>query len=843
MTTAGAAVSATQLTSPYVGLSVFTEDDAAIFFGREPERAVLISNLRAARLTLLYAQSGTGKSSLLRAGVASRLNELAQRSFNERGTARNIPVVFSSWRDEPADELIAQVGQQITRFRQAASPAWRAPQRLEEALEQASEAADAALLVILDQFEEYFLYRSREAQDARFADELASCINRGDLRANFLISIREDAYSGLGDLFKSRIDNVYGNYLRLENLTADSARQAIEKPIASYNQAHRERQPVEIEPALVDVVLGQLRSARLALDQTATGRPEGPNGAAPCRDEIAAPYLQLVMERLWETESGLGSRKLRLATLEQLGGAQTIVWSHLDQALSGLPSPEREAAADILHYLVTPSGTKIALTAADLAEYTKRPVSLARALLEHLASAQTRILRPVAPPPGNDGGVRYEISHDLLAPAILDWGRRQKAARLEQEKEAAERRVLLEKRRARNFRALAAGALALLVVAAILFLVLRPRGLVTAAMAAAAVQPDRLTESLLSTQFAATDVPDGTSAFAPQLSDSLTSLTSTSDNTPKASGLMADIGTKFAGAGDIRVNYYVFDNQAYANSYFQSSDPFPDTYRSAGSFSPPGIGDTTKCTRATGPAHLTYQGCQTLSANVVSYSWVIESGRPNGANLESELALDAVRHLRNVAEETPPESLPQPPGSLRAGTLFAKLNSIFPAMLVPEGLGSSPTVRTAQNRAAPGLMDDNDRIEIDFQGSGPDYAIIDFFVFDTAQHAQSWATPGLYPDNPAGKADTQTNLLPFPPSGFSSSLQAQCNTYSQPAVLGDLAQGVSACYFQWGNVVAEGLSKENATPVNREPSAADSNMALTLAWAALLRVDQAIAPR
>ena len=477
MATTGAAVSATRLTSPYVGLSVFTEDDAAIFFGREPERAVLISNLRAARLTLLYAQSGTGKSSLLRAGVASRLKELAQRSFDERGTARNIPIVFSSWRDEPADELIAQIGQQITRFRQPASPAWRAPERLEEALEQASQAADATLLVILDQFEEYFLYRSREARDCRFADELASCINRGDLRANFLISIREDAYSGLGDLFKSRIDNVYGNYLRLENLTADSARQAIEKPIASYNHVHREQQPVEIEPALVDAVVGQLRSGRFALDQTATGRLEGPDGAAPCRDEIAAPYLQLVMQRLWETETGLGSRKLRLATLEQLGGAQTIVWTHLDRALSGLPSQEREAAADIFHYLVTPSGTKIALTAADLAEYTNRPVSLATALLEHLASAPNRILRPVAPPPGSDGGVRYEISHDLLAHAILDWGGRHKAARLEQEKEAAERRVLIEKRRARNFRTLA-GALALLVVVAAAILiplvVLRP---------------------------------------------------------------------------------------------------------------------------------------------------------------------------------------------------------------------------------------------------------------------------------------------------------------------------------------------------------------------------------
>jgi WD40 repeat protein len=471
MTITELAVPATAMGCPYVGLRVFTEDDAAMFFGREPERAVLISNLRAARLTLLYAQSGTGKSSLLRAGVASRLTELAQRSFDERGTARNIPVAFSSWRDEPTDELIAEIGQQITRFRPTASQAWQAPQRLGEALEQASKATNATLLVILDQFEEYFLYRSEEARDGRFADELASCINSGALRANFLISIREDAYSGLGDLLKSRIDNVYGNYLRLTNLDADSAREAIEKPLASFNEAHREERPVEIEPALVDAVLGQLRPDQFVLDQTGKGRLEEPNGDEPNGDEIAAPYLQLVMERLWQAEVGLGSRKLRLVTLEQLGGAQTIVRTHVDRALSGLPPDDREAAVDILYHLVTPSGTKIALTAADLAEYTNRPVGPATALLERLASTETRLLRPVPPPPGKEGGIRYEISHDLLAPAILDWGGRQKADRLEQEKEVAEQQARIEKRRARNFRALAFGSLAVLVVAILLAVV------------------------------------------------------------------------------------------------------------------------------------------------------------------------------------------------------------------------------------------------------------------------------------------------------------------------------------------------------------------------------------
>jgi hypothetical protein len=197
MTATGIARDTAALEGPYVGLTFYTQENAALFFGRNTERTVLISNLRAARLTLLYAQSGAGKSSLLRAGVASRLGELAQRGLRERGAARNIPVVFSSWRDDPTAGLIDAIQKAIIPFVPEALPAEFSRERLEEAIEAASRAADSTLLVMLDQFEEYFLYQSVEGRDRRFADELAACINRPDLRTNFLISIREDAYSGL----------------------------------------------------------------------------------------------------------------------------------------------------------------------------------------------------------------------------------------------------------------------------------------------------------------------------------------------------------------------------------------------------------------------------------------------------------------------------------------------------------------------------------------------------------------------------------------------------------------------------------------------------------------------
>ena len=414
---------------PYVGLNFYTQENAAMFFGRDTERTVLISNLRASRLTLLLPERGR-EGSLLRAGVAARLAELAQRSLNQRGAARNIPVVFSSWRDDPTVELIGEIREAISPFLLAALPPTPTPDRLEVAIEAASTATDAALLVILDQFEEYLLYRPGKVRERPFADELAACINRADLRANFLISIREDAYFALGDLFKGRIANVYGNYFHLEHLTREAAREAIEKPVAIFNELHVGQAPVQIEPGLVDAVLDQFRPDQLAPGLGGVGRLAEGNGAEPHRDEVEASYLQLVMKRLWDVEQEKRSRKLRLHTLEDLGGAQEIVRTDVDRALGALSDDDRAAAADIFRYLVTPSGTKIALGDSDLAEYTGRSAGETNVLLQRLAGSDTRILRAVPPPLGEDGQTRFEISHDLLAPRY--WtGARVRAARLE----------------------------------------------------------------------------------------------------------------------------------------------------------------------------------------------------------------------------------------------------------------------------------------------------------------------------------------------------------------------------------------------------------------------------
>jgi WD40 repeat protein len=418
----GASESGGSRGNPYVGLDYYDEKLGGWFFGRDTETAQVITNLRAARLTLLHAESGVGKSSLLRAGAAWRMRRLADENLARRGIARSVPIVFSSWKDDPVAELAETIRIAVRPYLAGRPEPVIPAGGLDACIQAAASAARSSLLIMLDQFEEYFLYRSREPVPERFADELAYCINRPDLRANFLIAIREDAYAGLGDLFKGRIANVYGNYLRIEYLDRAAAQKAIRGPVEVYN-SFPGVQPVTIQDELVAAVLDQVRAGQdSGPPDLALVGPTGPAGAGASQnghgDRVATPLLQLVMETVWDRERAEGSRELRLETLQELKGVRTIVDAHLATALDALGDRDRQAAIDMFDHLVSPSGGKIAESVPDLARRTKRTEDQVRDVLERLD--QERIVRPIPAAPGLDPMQhrRYEIFHDVLAPTI-----------------------------------------------------------------------------------------------------------------------------------------------------------------------------------------------------------------------------------------------------------------------------------------------------------------------------------------------------------------------------------------------------------------------------------------
>ena len=453
--------------SPYKGLTPYTEADAAFFFGRESERRIIVANLMAARLTVLYGPSGVGKSSVLRAGVMRDLRKTANRNRVERGVPEFAPVVFGSWHEpDVAQALLRAAHDAASALVSDPLPDPHEAESLAAGLADYANAVGGEVFLILDQFEEYFLYHSRGETDAGFDEQLSGCVAQPDLRANFVIALREDALAGL-DRFKGRMPNLLDNYLRLRHLDRAAGRTAIEEPVKQFNVMRADRlAAVSVEPDLVEAVLDQVKTGRLSLDEGSQGGIGAPSGASD-GTSIETPYLQLVMSRLWEEELGDGHHVLRLETLERLGGAARIVRTHLDEAMAELSPEERELAARVFHYLVTPSGTKVAHALPDLAEYAGVELSDLRPVVELLSRGSLRILRPVADADGRESGNTYEIFHDVLAAPILDWRRRHVAATQRADAEAkqreAEERAQVERRRARVFRALAVAAFTLAV--------------------------------------------------------------------------------------------------------------------------------------------------------------------------------------------------------------------------------------------------------------------------------------------------------------------------------------------------------------------------------------------
>ena len=229
-----------------------------------------------------------GKSSLLRAGVSARLRQLAARSVAERGSARYVPVVFSAWRGDPKADADRRA-----RGRRAAAAARRRASSRSGATRSKHAIEDVVGGGRRDPARHPRPVRGAlpvRGRRRRFDDELAHCINRRDLRANFLISVREDAYSLIGSRFKARIPNVYGNYLHLDFLDERAARDAIAR---ARRRVQRGASPTdaprfEVEPALVDAVLEQVRRGRVTHRRRRRRRMSAAAGPRPRGDGLPA---------------------------------------------------------------------------------------------------------------------------------------------------------------------------------------------------------------------------------------------------------------------------------------------------------------------------------------------------------------------------------------------------------------------------------------------------------------------------------------------------------------------------------------------------------------------------
>ena len=278
--------------APYQGLASYGRDRAAWFFGREDAVAEIVSALAERTFLAVLGASGSGKSSVLRAGVVPALLESG-------AVARAVVLT-------PGGDPFGALAAELARFSVVPAGALRAdllagPERFSPAVRQLLPAGERrALLIVVDQFEELFTHDVDEPVRAAF---VATLLAAGE-NARVLLGVRADFYGHCVAVPGLARPLAAGQVL-LGPMSAAQVRAAVIRPA--------ERAGAMVEGALVSEIVAQVAD-----------RPG------------ALPMASHALLEAWRRRRG---RAITLAGYEAAGGlkgavAQTAerVWSELDQA-------------------------------------------------------------------------------------------------------------------------------------------------------------------------------------------------------------------------------------------------------------------------------------------------------------------------------------------------------------------------------------------------------------------------------------------------------------------------------------------------------------------------------
>jgi WD40 repeat protein len=328
---------------PYPGLLAFQEEDAAVFFGRGEEILHALETLEtmlrqgrdAARFVLLLGASGSGKSSLARAGVIPRLT---------KQPAAWLPVPPFRPQADPLEELAVALSAAFTKH--GAPRAWdvvraglhtaaahdpvdgRVLLSLVRDLTLAAKQPDATVLLTIDQAEELFGYSPPEAA-TRFLRLLRATLEMADRRLMTLATLRSDF---LGE---------FQNHVVLQDQAGEYAH-------------HFRYQAVPVDPMPLrnfpQIIEGPARLDGLQLED---GLVEAMVRDTGTRD--ALPLLAFTLRRLYERYGQDG--RLEIREYEALGGLEGAIREEANRLLEETqPSPEQLEA---LHAAFVPAMVRI----------------------------------------------------------------------------------------------------------------------------------------------------------------------------------------------------------------------------------------------------------------------------------------------------------------------------------------------------------------------------------------------------------------------------------------------------------------------------------------------------
>jgi len=397
--------------SPFVGPRPFEKEDSDRFFGRTRETEELLSLIIAHRAVLVYAQSGAGKSSLLRAGVIKRLEEQQYhvlRSARVHGLLPN---------DVPPESVQNIFVYHALQYLAATLPSGQslkdhAKTTLSEFLKPlvaapaAGEESSPPLIVILDQFEEFFTTNAHRWQERRpFFDQLAQALH--DLPTMKVVFVMREEYIAQLEPFAELLPEKLRPSMHLERLRGNAARSAVVKPFQNRG--------LSFDPNAADELMAELSEIRVA---------EG-DKFRETRGEFVEPVqLQVVCQSLWENlpsewkngpnASSDGSRLITAEYIERFGDVDNALACYYDRSVerAAAASEGRIGEGELRRWfgtaLITPTGTRgLAFRGAPGATWRIPGLALKELEEAHVIRREDR-----------SGTITHELTHDRFIEPI-----------------------------------------------------------------------------------------------------------------------------------------------------------------------------------------------------------------------------------------------------------------------------------------------------------------------------------------------------------------------------------------------------------------------------------------
>ncbi|MEK6320575.1 MAG: protein kinase [Acidobacteriota bacterium] len=341
------------------GLLPFQDADRDRFYGRETDTTALFEMIRHSdcRFGVLFGESGCGKTSLLRAGLLPKLWEEGY-----------LPIFCRSYKDPLAAALEECRKRSQLKVLENESPT--------EYLGRVAREIGATLVIVCDQFEEFFVSHKSKEEREPFLSFIATSHDDSDLPVKFLVSMRSDFLYLISLELGGRIAEplISSRLFHLRNFDEEQAIEIIEK------SAHRGGLPFEAG-----------LSRHVARD-LASG------------DVVSPSEMQIVGEQLQS------KRIYTLQAYRRAGGKEPLVHSFLEDVIQA--SGDADGARLLLRSIISEENTRLTLTADDIARRTQRSAAGVEQLLRSFVNS--RLIREIQ----DDTPWRYELMHEYLIEKI-----------------------------------------------------------------------------------------------------------------------------------------------------------------------------------------------------------------------------------------------------------------------------------------------------------------------------------------------------------------------------------------------------------------------------------------